>query len=82
MPKKYFNSVSIAIDHKTHNLGPILKQIREAKGFSLKQVADSVGIHPAYIWRLETGIKSPGIYTVQKLIESGLGGELEIIIKY
>lgn len=39
------------------NFGARLRSLREAKGFTLQQVADAAGCTKAYIWELE---KKPG----------------------
>lgn len=46
------------------------KQMRKAKGLTLRQVEESTGISNAYLSQLETGkIKSPGYDTVKALYE-------------
>jgi len=50
-------------------LGTVLKDLRESKGFSLRELAQLAGIDHAYIHRLETGEKdSPSKETLDKLI--------------
>ena len=46
------------------------KQMRKAKGLTLRKVEKSTGISNAYLSQLETGkIKSPGYNTVKALLE-------------
>lgn len=45
-----------------------LKELRQKKGQSLQQVADSVGVSKAHIWELETGkSKNPGLDILKKV---------------
>ena len=53
-------------------LGMKLRRLREAKGFTLQQVADAVGCTKAYIWELEVkGGQRPSadrIYALSKVL--------------
>ena len=47
-----------------------LKELRQKKGQSLQQVADSVGVSKAHIWELETGkSKNPGLDILKKVAQ-------------
>lgn len=50
-------------------LGTVLKNLRESRGFSLRELAQLAAIDHAYIYRLETGEKdSPSKDTMDKLV--------------
>jgi transcriptional regulator with XRE-family HTH domain len=49
-------------------VGPRLRQLREQKGMSARQVADLAGLTPAYLSRLENGRLSPTVATLARLV--------------
>ncbi len=48
-------------------LGERVREIREAKGWTQREIADRVGIDDYYISRLENGHINPTLATLQKL---------------
>jgi len=62
-------------------LGFRIQEARKKKGMTQQQLADKVGTNKAYISRVENDIKDVRISTLQKIVEIGLGGELELAIK-
>ena len=57
-------------------LGFMIQEARKKKGMTQQELADK-----AYISRVENDIKDVRLSTLRKIIESGLGGELELEIK-
>ena len=51
-------------------VGPRLRQLREQKGMSARQVADLAGLTPAYLSRLENGRVSPTVATLARLVSA------------
>jgi transcriptional regulator with XRE-family HTH domain len=51
-------------------VGPRLRQLREQKGLSARQVAQLAGLTPAYLSRLENGRLSPTVATLAKVVEA------------
>jgi transcriptional regulator with XRE-family HTH domain len=49
-------------------VGPRLRQLREQKSLSARQVAELAGVTPAYLSRLENGHVSPTVATLAKLV--------------
>lgn len=49
-------------------VGPRLRQLREQKGLSARQVAALAGLSPAYLSRLENGRVSPTVATLARLV--------------
>jgi transcriptional regulator with XRE-family HTH domain len=49
-------------------VGPRLRQLREQKTMSARQVADLAGLTPAYLSRLENGRVSPTVTTLARLV--------------
>lgn len=51
-------------------VGPRLRQLREEKALSARQVAELAGVTPAYLSRLENGRVSPTVATLAKLVSA------------
>ena len=65
---------------ETFKLGVMLQQARLAKGMTQGQLADKCGTNKGYISRIENNIKDVRISTLQKIIEVGLGGQLNLSV--
>lgn len=62
-------------------LGYLIQEARKKKGMTQQELADKAGTNKAYISRVENDIKDVRISTLRKIVEVGLGGELELAIK-
>ena len=62
-------------------LGFMIQEARKKRGMTQQELADKCGTNKAYISRVENDIKDVRLSTLRKIIESGLGGELELAIK-
>lgn len=62
-------------------LGALLQQARLEKGLTQEQLAQKIGTNKGYISRVENNIKDVRISTLQKIVEVGLGGHLQLSIK-
>lgn len=62
-------------------MGILIQEARKKKGMTQQELADKCGTNKAYISRVENDIKDVRLSTLRKIIESGLGGELELAIK-
>ena len=51
-------------------VGPRLRQLREQKALSARQVSDLAGLTPAYLSRLENGRVSPTVATLARLVSA------------
>ena len=67
--------------YENNRLGPLIKQAREALGYSCAQVADLCGMTEEQISSIETSAVESKISTLRKIIEVGLGGTLEFTIR-
>lgn len=63
-------------------IGVLLQQARVAKGLTQEELAEKVGTTKSYISKIENNIKEVRISTLQKIVELGLGGQLELAIKF
>jgi len=59
----------------------MIQDARLEKGLTQEQLADKCGTNKAYISRVENNIKDIRISTLQKIIEVGLGGRLNVSVK-
>ena len=69
-------------EYETFKLGVIIRQAREEKGLTQEQVAELSGTNKSYISKLENNLKDISFSILQKIITKGLGGQLEISIKF
>jgi len=61
-------------------LGVMLKEARKSAHLTQEQLAERTGTKKSYISRIERGLSDIQITTYQKLIEIGLGKQLNISI--
>ena len=62
-------------------MGVLIQEARKKKGMTQQELADKVGTNKAAISRVENDVKDVRLSTLRKIIETGLGGELELAIK-
>jgi len=68
--------------YEAFKLGGLLQQARQEKGLTQEQVADLAGTNKSYISKLEKDLKDIRLSTLQRIISEGLGGKLELSIKF
>ncbi len=62
-------------------LGVMIQQARIEKGLTQEELANKSGTTKSYISRIENNVKEVRFSTLQKIVELGLGGKLELAIK-
>jgi transcriptional regulator with XRE-family HTH domain len=67
--------------YEEFKLGVLLHQARLEKGLTQTQLAEKIGSNKSYISKVENNIKEAKISTLQRIVELGLGGKLELAIK-
>ena len=67
--------------YEEFKLGSLIHEARVQKGLTQEQLAEKCGTNKAYISKVENNIKDVRISTLQKIIEQGLGGHLQLSIK-
>jgi HTH-type transcriptional regulator / antitoxin HipB len=67
--------------YQEFKLGTLIYEARIEKGLTQEELAEKCGTNKAYISRVENDIKDVRISTLQKIIEVGLGGQLNLSIK-
>ena len=68
--------------YEAFKLGVMIQQARQDKGLTQEQLADQAGTNKSYISKLEKDLKDIRFSTLQRIITEGLGGHLEISIKF
>ena len=68
--------------YKNFKMGVMLQEARLKKGLTQEELADLVGTTKSYISKIENNIKEVRFSTLQKIVELGLGGKLELTIKF
>ena len=67
--------------YENFKVGALIHEARLEKGMTQEQLANKVGTTKSYISKIENNIKEVRISTLQKIIELGFGGHLELSIK-
>lgn len=68
--------------YKNFKVGALLHEARLEKGMTQEELAFKVGTTKSYISKIENNIKEARLSTLQKIVELGLGGQLEFSIKF
>jgi len=67
--------------YENFKIGVLLQEARLEKGLTQEELADKVGTTKSYISKIENNIKEVRISTLQRIVELGLGGHLDLSIK-
>ena len=68
-------------DFEQFKLGVMIHEARLEKGLTQEQLATKSGTTKSYISRIENNVKEVRFSTLQKIVELGLGGKIELAIK-
>jgi ribosome-binding protein aMBF1 (putative translation factor) len=69
-------------DYDSFKLGVLIQQAREQKGLTQQQLAELAGTNKSYISKVERNLKDIRFSTLQRIINEGLGGHLDISIRF
>jgi ribosome-binding protein aMBF1 (putative translation factor) len=67
--------------YESFKIGSLIHEARLEKGMTQEQLAEKVGTTKSYISKIENNIKEVRLSTLKKIIELGLGGNLELSIR-
>lgn len=67
--------------YENFRIGAMIHAARLKKGLTQEELAEKVGTTKSYISRIENDVKEARFSTLQKIVELGLGGHLELFIK-
>lgn len=63
-------------------VGYLIKEARLKKGLTQKELADKIGLNKSYISKIENNVKEIRLSNLQRIVEVGLGGNLELKVKF
>ena len=67
--------------YETFKIGALIHDTRVEMGMTQEQLAEKSGTTKSYISKIENNLKEARISTLQKIVELGFGGHLELSIK-
>ena len=67
--------------YENFKLGFMLQEARKKAGLTQDELAQKAGTTKSYISKIENNIKEVRLSTLQKIVELGLGGKVELSIK-
>ncbi len=67
--------------YENFKIGALIHEARLEKGLTQEQLAEKVGTTKSYISKIENNIKEVRLSTLKKIVELGLGGQLDLSIK-
>jgi ribosome-binding protein aMBF1 (putative translation factor) len=67
--------------YESFKIGALIHEARLEKGLTQEELADKVGTTKSYISKIENNIKEVRFSTLKKIVELGLGGQLQLSIK-
>ncbi|MDP4239650.1 MAG: helix-turn-helix transcriptional regulator [Bacteroidota bacterium] len=67
--------------YENFKIGALIHDARLEKGMTQEELAVKVGTTKSYISKIENNLKEARISTLQKIVEVGFGGHLELSIK-
>jgi DNA-binding XRE family transcriptional regulator len=67
--------------YENFKLGALLHEARIEKGLTQTELAEKVGTTKSYISKIENNIKEVRLSTLQKIVQIGLGGQLDLSIR-
>lgn len=68
--------------YENFKIGYLIHEARLKKGLTQEQLAIKVGTTKSYISQLENDVKEVRLSTLKKIIELGLGGQLELFVRF
>lgn len=67
--------------YDSFKIGALIHEARIKKGLTQQELAERAGTTKSYISKLENNVKEVRLSTLQKIVELGLGGQIELSIK-
>ncbi len=62
--------------------GVLIQQARIEKGMTQEELAAKCGTNKGYISKIENNVKEVRLSTLQRIVELGLGGHLDLSIRF
>lgn len=68
--------------YEAFKIGALLHEARLEKGLTQEELAERAGTTKSYISKIENDVKEVRISTLRKIVETGLGGQVQLFIKF
>ena len=68
--------------YQDFRLGALIHEARLEKGLTQEELAEKIGTTKSYISKIENNIKEVRFSTLKRIVELGLGGQLQLSIKF
>ncbi len=68
--------------YQQFKIGAMIQEARIKQGMTQQELADKVGTTKSYISKIENNIKEARLSTLQKIVERGFGGKIELRITF
>lgn len=68
--------------YEAFKLGMLIQKARQERGLTQEQLAELAGTNKSYISKIEKDLKDIRFSTLRCIIKDGLGGQLEVSIKF
>ncbi len=84
---KYFgergtaNCEQLEAGYESFKIGALLHEARFERGLTQEELAEKASTTKSYISKIENNVKEVRISTLQKIVEVGLGGRVQLSIK-
>jgi DNA-binding XRE family transcriptional regulator len=72
---------ALEVGYESFKIGALLHQARLEKGLTQEELAKRVGTTKSYISKVENNVKEVRLSTLQRIVELGFGGQLQLSIK-
>lgn len=67
--------------YQAFKIGALIHEARLEKGMTQSQLAEKCGTTKSYISKIENNLKEIRVSTLQKIVQQGLNGHLQISLK-
>ena len=68
--------------YENFKLGAMIHEARLEKGLTQEELAQKIGTTKSYISKIENNIKEVRLSTLKKIVELGLGGQIDLSIRF
>jgi DNA-binding XRE family transcriptional regulator len=75
------NRARLEVGYQNFKIGALLQEARLCAGLTQEELAEKAGTTKSYISKIENDIKEVRLSNLQKIVELGLGGKLELSIQ-
>lgn len=67
-------------EYREFKIGALIQEARLGRGMTQEELAEKCGTNKSFISKVENNVKDVRISTLQRIVEKGLGGKLQVSI--